>query len=264
VTQNEATDQQQTTSAAASGAPPFDSPQTFLAWIAVIAGNIGATVQTVYQYDEATCLDHCTGDAQTQDIAQAVVTDQNANAFTDGRAPPPSAASSSGATPEPGLPVAPAPDAPAQDAPPPAVPVASSSSAARAMVASAPSETRAAVSPDAAPTARVAGSEASLTQIDIAWTPAPQPAQHAHAAVAPRGGDVPPSTPSGAHFVSSEHVQAHKEARLPLAELPALPRAALEAIRTQPGHGPDGAWLAAGVALLAGLVLVRRVRRQTM
>ncbi len=274
VAQNEATDQQQTTSAATSGAPPFDGPQTFLAWIAVIAGNVGATVQTIYQYDEATCLENCTGDAQAQDAAQSVVTDQEADAFTDGQSAPVSAAPPSGGTPEPGPPIAPpsdlAPQAPVvvAAAPLPA-PAATAPSVAGTQVspqaATAARIASPAPSPQAAPTMRVASAESSHTDSDIARTGAPLPARHAQAAVAaPRDVVAPPGDAARRLTPPRTHALAHRHAHVPLFELPAMPRAALDAIRAQPGHRTDGALLAAGLALLAALAVVRTARRRTM
>ena len=55
-------------------------------WLIALALNFGATIQTVYQYQEALCLEHCTGDMQVQYAAQRAETDQRAVARA---APPP-------------------------------------------------------------------------------------------------------------------------------------------------------------------------------
>jgi hypothetical protein len=56
-------------------------------WLIAFAQNIGATIQTSYQYQEALCLEHCTGDVQVQEASQRAGTDQRAVAM----APPPPA-----------------------------------------------------------------------------------------------------------------------------------------------------------------------------
>jgi hypothetical protein len=56
-------------------------------WLIAFAQNIGATIQTSYQYQEALCLEHCTGDAQAQEAIQRAETGQRAVAV----APPPPA-----------------------------------------------------------------------------------------------------------------------------------------------------------------------------
>jgi hypothetical protein len=58
-------------------------------WLIAYALNIGATIQTVYQYQEALCLEHCSGDTQLQEAAQRAETTQRAVAQA---APPPAPA----------------------------------------------------------------------------------------------------------------------------------------------------------------------------
>jgi hypothetical protein len=54
-------------------------------WLIAYARNIGATIQTVHQYQEALCVEHCTGDVQVQEAVQRAETRQEAVAM----APPP-------------------------------------------------------------------------------------------------------------------------------------------------------------------------------
>jgi hypothetical protein len=50
-------------------------------WVVALATNVGATIETVYQYQEAACLEHCDGGAQTQVAVQKASTDQEATAL---------------------------------------------------------------------------------------------------------------------------------------------------------------------------------------
>jgi hypothetical protein len=54
-------------------------------WLIAYARNIGATIQEVHQYQEATCVEHCWGGAQVQEVVQSATTRQEAVAM----APPP-------------------------------------------------------------------------------------------------------------------------------------------------------------------------------
>ena len=71
-------------------------------WLVALANNVGATIQTIYQYQEATCLGHCDGGAQLQEAVQRAVVDQVATAIVlAGQAPPPSEPPPGGAAPSP-------------------------------------------------------------------------------------------------------------------------------------------------------------------
>ncbi|HEV2927068.1 MAG TPA: hypothetical protein VGW74_00110, partial [Propionibacteriaceae bacterium] len=86
-TQHQSSTQGQTTSQSATATALGDGGGGFLLpdWLIAYASNIGATIQTVFQYQEALCLENCIGDAQLQEAAQRAVTDQNAMAMA---APP--------------------------------------------------------------------------------------------------------------------------------------------------------------------------------
>jgi hypothetical protein len=79
---SQSVDQQATTEGSdttASGTP-FDTPGAFLAWLALLAANASAQIETIYQEDEASCLDHCAGDAQVQEAVQTASITQEAAA----------------------------------------------------------------------------------------------------------------------------------------------------------------------------------------
>jgi hypothetical protein len=87
VTQHQSSTQGQTTSQSATATALGDVGAGFYVpdWLIAYAQNIGATIQMIYQYQEALCLEHCTGDAQLQEASQHAVTDQDAVALA---APP--------------------------------------------------------------------------------------------------------------------------------------------------------------------------------
>jgi outer membrane biosynthesis protein TonB len=74
--QRQSTSQTSTANAQADNGPPM-LPD----WLIAFAQNIGATIQMSYQYQEAACLEHCTGDAQVQEAIQRAETDQRAVAL---------------------------------------------------------------------------------------------------------------------------------------------------------------------------------------
>jgi hypothetical protein len=83
VTQHQSSTQGQTTSQSAIGNALGGGVGLLLVpdWLIAYAQNIGATIQLIYQYQEALCLEHCMGDAQLQEAIQRAVTDQNAVAL---------------------------------------------------------------------------------------------------------------------------------------------------------------------------------------
>jgi hypothetical protein len=116
-----------------------------------------------------------------------------------------------------------------------------------------------------APSARIASTTSPPAELDAAWTVTPPPVRHAHASIGARHeAAVPGADAASPPPPTRGHDASPKRAHLPLAELPALPRAALDAIRAQPAEHPDGAWLAAGLALMAALLIVRTNRRRTV
>jgi hypothetical protein len=109
-TQGQAISQSATSDAHGDGGGVFTVPD----WLIAHAENLGATIQLIYQYEEALCLEECTGDAQLQEAIQIAVTDQDAVALA---APPEAVAPEA---------VAPEGEAPAVEAPAVEVPAAPS------------------------------------------------------------------------------------------------------------------------------------------
>jgi len=120
--QHQSSTQGQTTSQSATANALGDGGGFFLVpdWLIAYAHNVGATIQLIYQYQEALCLEHCMGDAQLQEAIQRAVTDQIAVALA---APPEPAEPPPGEEPSGGEP-GPAPTGPsvAPEAAPPAAP----------------------------------------------------------------------------------------------------------------------------------------------
>lgn len=83
-TQGQTTNQSATADALGVGVGLLMVPD----WLIAYAHNIGATIQLIYQYQEALCQEHCTGDAQLQEAIQRAVTDQNAVALAAPPEPP--------------------------------------------------------------------------------------------------------------------------------------------------------------------------------
>jgi hypothetical protein len=113
-------------SATATG-PPYptsagwrpDSPESFFSWVTAFAQNVGATVQRIFQHQEAGCLEHCGEEALVQAAGQQARTNQVAAAGDipepvseppSGREPP-AAASDAPDTEEPAPSGAPSPPA---------------------------------------------------------------------------------------------------------------------------------------------------------
>jgi hypothetical protein len=86
LSQNQSTNQSATATAGA-GYPAYtgSSREGFLTWLNGFAANIGATIQNIFQYQEASCLNNCVGDTQAQAAGQRAVTAQSAVA---GKPPP--------------------------------------------------------------------------------------------------------------------------------------------------------------------------------
>jgi hypothetical protein len=81
-TQGQSTNQSATaTSETWATSYPTD-PQSLLvpAWLIALAENLGITIQTSWQYQEASCLEHCVGDSQSQAASQNALTSQEARA----------------------------------------------------------------------------------------------------------------------------------------------------------------------------------------
>ena len=101
-----------TTTAAQTG---FATPDAFFAWVAALASDLAATVQTSVEIQVATCLAHCTRGVQSQAAAQRADVIQVAVAGAGPHAPAgaPAASGSAAAAPPPAAPAAPAAAAPA-------------------------------------------------------------------------------------------------------------------------------------------------------
>lgn len=91
-TQHHSTNQSSTATgggeAVAVSSPTFGDDGTVIppAWLVALAQNLGVTIQTVYQHQEASCSERCWGDAQVQDAVQRALTAQEAVTLA---APPP-------------------------------------------------------------------------------------------------------------------------------------------------------------------------------
>ena len=91
-TQHQSTNQSATATgggeAVAVSSPTFGDDGTVIPpdWLVALAQNLGVTIQTVYQHQEASCQERCWGDAQVQDAVQRALTAQEAVALA---APPP-------------------------------------------------------------------------------------------------------------------------------------------------------------------------------
>jgi hypothetical protein len=243
--------QQQASQSAGTPYRPFDGPQTFLAWIAVIAANNAATFQSVFQYDEALCLEHCTGDAQLQDAVLTAATTQQATA----------AVGDHEATKE-----------------PPGVPSPASAGGSADATRLAPAATTASPLPSASAAApRASGAErpavgAPATAMIAVVGSSPttglsQPAAGAHARAA-RAAETTNtrrtarrSLLAGATASNSSRASSHARRMQPARSLPARRPVALN--RVQSGsRGPGSAWLVAATGLLVVLVGGRIARRR--
>jgi hypothetical protein len=127
VTQHQSSTQGQTTNQSATAEALGDGGGLFLVpdWLLAYAQNIGATIQLIYQYQDALCLEYCMGDAQLQEAIQHALTDQDAVALANPPVPaePPPGEEPPGEEPPPGpttpgvVPEAAPPAAPARATP---------------------------------------------------------------------------------------------------------------------------------------------------
>jgi hypothetical protein len=87
-TQGQSTNQSATATSETWGPWTSGDPASLLpAWLVALAQNLGITIQTVWQYQEATCLENCLGDSQAQEASQRATTSQDARAVAG--VPPP-------------------------------------------------------------------------------------------------------------------------------------------------------------------------------
>jgi hypothetical protein len=82
-TVNQAQGTDQAASSTGSG-----GPDGVIGWLATLAANIGATLQTIFQYQDADCLENCMGGSQLQRALQHAATTQEST-VGDPPAPPP-------------------------------------------------------------------------------------------------------------------------------------------------------------------------------
>jgi hypothetical protein len=89
VIQSQTISQGQSTTQSAAATAGRDTPVTMLVlgpdgaivlpgWLVALAENQGATIQTIYQYQEALCREYCEGDVQLQEAIQEALTTQDA------------------------------------------------------------------------------------------------------------------------------------------------------------------------------------------
>jgi hypothetical protein len=109
VSQAQATDQSAGSTGGSGG------PDGVIGWLTALAANIGATLQTIFQFQDADCLENCMGGSQLQRALQQVATLQEATVGdppAPPAAPPPASTSPSPAPPaetpaaDPGAPIA--------------------------------------------------------------------------------------------------------------------------------------------------------------
>jgi hypothetical protein len=80
-TQGQSTNQSATATSQTWGpSQPTDLNSLLPAWLIALAENLGITIQTVWQYQQAECLEYCVGGSQAQEAAQRAVTSQDARA----------------------------------------------------------------------------------------------------------------------------------------------------------------------------------------
>jgi hypothetical protein len=80
-TQGQSTNQSATATSQTWGpSQPTDLNSLLPAWLIALAENLGITIQTVWQYQEAECREYCVGGSQAQEAAQRAVTSQDARA----------------------------------------------------------------------------------------------------------------------------------------------------------------------------------------
>jgi hypothetical protein len=71
--------QAQGTNQSAGSSTGSGGPDGVIGWLATLAANIGATLQTIFQYQDADCLENCMGGSQLQRALQHAATTQEAS-----------------------------------------------------------------------------------------------------------------------------------------------------------------------------------------
>jgi hypothetical protein len=273
VNESQSLSQHQTTnqSATATG-PPYptsaewrpDQPDPFvLAWLTAYARNIGATLQMIYQYEEASCLEYCDEEALMQLAAQIAATDQTATA---GDVPEPGSGGPPGPEPPSAGPPAPAGGAPQPEQLPAVSGALASAGAARtATLLRSSRDFAAGGRGPAAPRARDGGGAAyrpdSRSSIRMSTS-----ASSGYAAAAVGTRPEEPAPPAGSGTGAGSHAQASTPANASPSEprkpqdapssAPALDRSAA----SEASKDPSIPWLPAGLLLLAALAVVQSLR----
>jgi outer membrane biosynthesis protein TonB len=98
VTASQTVSQHSTTSQSATATAPGEGG-SLPDWLVAFAESIGATIQTIYQYEEASCLDHCGEEALAQEATQLAETHQTSTAGDVPKPTPPDPAEPPASTP---------------------------------------------------------------------------------------------------------------------------------------------------------------------
>jgi hypothetical protein len=228
---------------------------SFFSWVTAFARNIGATVQWIFQLQEASCLEHCGEEALLQAAGQRAATDQTSTA---GDVPEPVSEPPAG----PAQPVAASQPSAAEEPPPSDAPRASMSVTAAASSASSSASTAA-----APPRSRWIAAEA-----DGPSSKQPSDRQSLHSSIAAAGGPAagePPAAESGPDVGPSAHTgqrttprstsatQSRTSTANPVAPAPiTLDRSAA----TDAGNDPAIPWLPTALLLVAGLAVLQSLR----
>lgn len=257
VTQTQSLYQRQTTDqlASATGPPPGwppDNPEAFFSWVTALAQNMGAVVQTIIQYQEASCLEHCGEEALLQAAEQLAAAAQVASAG-DVPAPPPR------------------PPAP-QAAPP-----APSSPPAASKVELAPAEV-------AAATKRLVLLEQAVSALQVGRAVSDRPDRRASvgagaggsdgsaaAAAAAGSANAPDSAPTAVADPSGRESERHgtagssspdKDSDAPTS-LSQAPVTLDQRAASESGTGPDIPWLPVALLLIAAVGVIQSLRPRT-
>jgi hypothetical protein len=260
VNESQSASQSQTTHQSATATGPqyptsagsrFDTSESFFSWVTAFAQNLGATVQTILQYQEAGCLEHCGEEALVQAAAQRARTDQIAAA---GDVPEPASEPPSEPEPPPAASGAPDTEAPAPSgapSPPATVTATASASATNSTgLAEAPPRGRDSVSLGAGHRRSAGGSE----QSSVATAQA-----RVSGALAPESGtDASPSRPAAE--TSTPGATSSTDSRSSAASALSPAPVTLDRSTAETGNDPTIPWLPATLLLVAGVAVIQTLR----
>jgi hypothetical protein len=248
-------------SATATG-PPYptsagwrpDSPESFFSWVTAFAQNLGATVQRIFQHQEAGCLEHCGEEALVQAAAQRARTDQIAAA---GDVPEPVSEPPSGPEPPPAASDAPAAGEPAPSAPSPSATVAATASASgtnATELAEAGPRGRDSVPMRAGHPQSPGGSSRGSEQSSLATAQA-----RVSGALAPESGtDAAPSRPAAK--TSTPGATSSTDSRSSAASALSPAPVTLDRSMAETGNDSTVPWLPAALLLVVGVALIQTLR----